>query len=198
MKYLAIASATASAIALGAPAFAGGYNEPVVEAPVVVAQPVVAPNADWTGPYAGATLGYGWGDDAADDAEGMLYGVYGGYDYDFGNWVVGGELEYNASEVENDDTGVALDNVTRLKLRAGYDLGPALVYGVLGGAYAEVDAGGDNYSDTGYVYGVGMEYMVTDSLSAGVEVLQHEFDNFDNTSEDLSATTVGARVSFRF
>ncbi|MBW6417067.1 outer membrane beta-barrel protein [Celeribacter sp. PS-C1] len=184
-------------MALTAPAFAGGYSEPVIEQPTIAPAPVMpVSGSDWTGGYAGATLGYGWGDDALDDADDMTYGVFGGYNYDFGQFVLGGELEYLGSEIENDTAN--LDDMTRLKLRAGYDAGPALIYGVVGAAYANADIAGSSYSDTGYTYGVGVDYAVTDSINVGAEVLQNEFDEFDNSGTDLSATTVGARVSFKF
>lgn len=197
MKYIATPALALAAFALAAPAFAGGYNTPVAE-PVVTQAPVVpvATGADWTGGYAGATLGYGWGQDALDGGDDMTYGVFGGYNYDFGTFVLGGELEYLGSELE---TGTnSLDDITRLKLRAGYDAGPALLYGVVGAAYANADIGGTSYSDTGYSYGVGVDYALSDKINLGLEVLQNEFDEFDNSGSDLSATTVGARVSFKF
>ncbi|WP_460273649.1 outer membrane protein [Celeribacter sp. ULVN23_4] len=196
MKRIATPAIALATLALTAPAFAGGYSEPVVEQPVMAAPVPVAVGTDWTGGYAGATLGYGWADGALDDSDDMTYGVFGGYDYDFGNFVLGGELEYNATELENDTAD--LDNLTRLKLRAGYDMGKTLVYGVVGAAYAEADIDGSSYSDTGYVYGIGMDYLMTDNIAVGAELLQNEFDGFDGSGSDLSATTLGARVSFRF
>lgn len=197
MKRIATPALALAALALTAPAFAGGYSAPVQEQPVIAPAPVLpVAGTDWTGGYAGATIGYGWGSDALDDADDMTYGVFGGYDYDFGSFVLGGELEYNATELENDTAN--LDDLTRLKLRAGYDMGPALVYGVVGAAYANADIDGSSYSDTGYVYGIGMDYAVSDNMTVGAELLQNEFDEFDNSGSDLSATTLGARVSFRF
>ncbi|SFI70503.1 outer membrane protein [Celeribacter neptunius] len=198
MKRIATPVLALAAFAVTAPAFAGGYSEPAVEPAVVNPAPIVpvAAGADWTGGYAGATLGYGWGDGALDNADDMTYGLFGGYNYDFGNFVLGGELEYLGSELE---TGTAkLDDLTRLKLRAGYDMGPALVYGVVGAAYANADIGGVSYDDTGYTYGIGVDYALSDSINVGAELLQNEFDEFDNSGSDLSATTLGARVSFKF
>ncbi len=197
MKRFATPALVLGAFALTAPAFAGGYSEPVVEQPAIAPAPVaIMADTDWTGGYAGASLGYGWGDDALDDADDMTYGVFGGYNYDFGQFVLGGELEYLGSDIE---TGTAeLEDMTRLKLRAGYDAGPALIYGVVGAAYANADIGGVSYDDTGYTYGLGVDYAVTDSVNVGAELLQNEFDGFDDSGSDLSATTLGARVSFKF
>lgn len=198
MKYIATPALALAAFALAVPAFAGGYTEPAPE-PIIAPAPVVpvaATGNDWTGGYGGLSLGYGWGADAADEADDMVYGLFGGYNYDFGNFVLGGELEHALTEMENDD--VSIDSMTRLKLRAGYDLGKTLVYGVVGANHAKADIGGKGLADTGYSYGLGLDYAMTDNIALGAEVLRNEFSDFDNNGTDLSATTLGARVSFRF
>jgi hypothetical protein len=40
--------------------------------------------------------------------------------------------------------------------------------------------------------------MVSDRVSVGGEINHHEFSDFGNTTQDLSATTAEARVSFHF
>ncbi|MCA0043692.1 outer membrane protein [Celeribacter litoreus] len=197
MKRIATSVLALGALAVATPVLAGGMSEPMPE-PVITTPVAVAPvGADWTGAYVGGTLGYGWGDDVMDGGDDMTYGVFGGYDYDFGDFVLGGELEYLGSDMETAG-GDTLDDLTRLKLRAGYDLGQTLVYGVVGAAYGNADIGGTSYSDTGVVYGIGMDYAVTDNVNVGAELLQNDFSEFDNSGSDLSATTLGARVSFRF
>ncbi|RPE71627.1 opacity protein-like surface antigen [Pacificibacter maritimus] len=195
MKTIAFALASASTLVLAAPAFAGNLTPAAPEAPVYVA-PVETAGADWTGFYAGATAGYGYGEDAAEDADDSTYGVFGGYNYDMGDWVVGGELEYSKSDMEN--AGVEVDDMTRLKLRAGYDFGKVVVYGIAGANYTNATIAGTDYSDTGVSYGIGADYAVTDNIVAGLEVLQNDFNEFDDSGADLSATTVAAKVGFRF
>ena len=57
----------------------------------------------------------------------------------------------------------------------------------------------DNLGDEdGWFAGGGYEYLVTDNVSVGGEVLYHEFDDFDNSGTDVDATTVQARATFRF
>jgi len=174
-------------------AFAGSLEEPVVEtAPEPVFVPAEVTAADWTGAYGGLNLGYGDFDEDV-DGYGGTYGVHLGYDYDFGNnWVLGGELEYDKTDI--DLGGVDADSIARLKLRGGYDLGKTLVYATAGAAYLDSDIG----SDSGAFAGVGVAYQVSDSFTIGGEVLENRFDDIDGSGVDADATTFNLRGSFRF
>ncbi|SMX41699.1 outer membrane protein [Actibacterium lipolyticum] len=193
-------SIAALAIAAAAPSFAGNADlapaDPVVAAPA----PYVAPGRDWTGGSVGAHLGYGSIDTSVNgvDGDGFLGGVHAGYDYDFGNFIVGGELEYDAADIDLNGVPGSVDSIARLKLRAGADLGNTFLYGTGGAAYAETEIAGTNVSDNGYFLGVGVEQMVRENISVGGEVLYHQFDDFDGSGDDIDATTVAARVSFKF
>lgn len=188
-----IATAFAATTAFAAPAFAGSASpapaDPVIPAPA----PVYAPTSDWTGGYGGLSLGFGDVDVGGDTGDDAVYGLHGGYDYDFGQFVLGGELDYQATNITTGG-GVDIDDVTRLKLRAGYDAGPALLYGVVGAASAGTSVG----SDEGYVAGLGAEYKVTDTVSVGGEYLYHEFNDFNGSGADVTANTISARVNYRF
>jgi len=184
---LAMTAATAS--------YAGGSDPAPVE-PVVI-EPEAATSGpmggDWTGGYGGLSFGNLSVDaDDLDDSEGV-YGLYGGYDYDFGQFVVGGELDYQTGE-DIELGSVEVDNILRAKARGGYDLGRTLIYGTVGAAQLNAD-GGD---DTGIVGGLGVEYKVTEQFSVGGEYLAHRFDDFDDTGVDIDADTVSLRGSFRF
>jgi opacity protein-like surface antigen len=166
-------------------------TEPV---PVVVATP------DWTGAYAGGQLGYGDIDSngAGLDGNGFLGGVHFGYRWDFGQFVFGTELDYDFADIDlGGDTG-SLDDVARVKLIGGADLGQSLVYATTGAAYATATVGGADLSDDGWFYGAGLTYAINDQWTLGGELLQHNFDNFDGTGVDLDALTATARVGFRF
>ncbi len=195
---------TASALALvAAPAFAGGMAEPVMTVEPVAAPAPVMMSGDWSGGYVGAELGYGWAqlDDGTDDvdAEGALGGLFAGYQADLGQWVVGGEASYDWADIGVDDSDAKIDQIGRLKLKAGYDLGQVLVYGTAGAAYANFDDGaGDDLNDWGWLAGLGMDYKVTEAITVGAEVLYHQFDDFDDTGIDVDATTLQARVAYNF
>jgi len=196
MKMTRTLLAALSASALAAPAFAGSAApaamEPMIEAPAPVAMTM---GRDWTGGYAGLQLGYA---DVSTNLDGVggddvIGGFTAGYDWDFGNFVLGAGLDADIADLAVAPT-LTLDRVYRLKVRGGYDLGNGLLYATAGGVGADVDGLG---YDTGYFVGAGYEHMVTDTISLGGEVLYHEFDNFQDTA-DIEATTFQVRANYRF
>ena len=190
---------TASIIALtAAPVMAGSMAEPIVESqPMVQTVPFVA-STDWTGGYIGGQLGYGNIDADVEDGDGFLGGLHAGYQQDLGTWVVGGEVDYDWADIDLDNDAGSLNNVGRVKLRGGYDLGSTLVYGTVGAAYADAEVGGTDFSDWGWLAGIGVDYRLSDAVSVGGELLYHKFDDFDDTGLDVDATTLAARVSYHF
>jgi len=151
---------------------------------------------DWTGGYVGLQLGYA--DVGTDSVTGLsgddvIGGVTAGYDWDFGNFVLGVGVDADIADLAVG--GVTLERVYRLKARAGYDLGNGLLYATAGGVGADIDGLG---YDTGYFVGAGYEHMVTDTISLGGEVLYHEFDNFKSSGIDVDATTFQIRANYRF
>lgn len=197
MKF-AIAALTGSLVA--GSAFAGGYSAPVVEpAPApIVATPVSTEVSDWTGFYAGAQYGQGQAEFNIDDGDTDFdaYGVHAGYNYDLGNWVVGGELDYN--KIDADDLSDKGD-LTRLRARAGYDMGKFMPYVTLGAAYLSQDIAGGDISETDVTYGIGAEYKVTERFSVGAEYTKQDFsDVADVDGLDLDTDMVQMRASFRF
>jgi opacity protein-like surface antigen len=187
---------------LAAPALAQKMDEPepepVVEAPAPVPAAPATPN--WTGFYGGGQLGWANVDaDGFDDDDSLIGGLTAGYDYDLQNgFVLGAGLDYDFLDADIDDaagtTVATVEEVFRAKVRGGYKIGRGLAYATGGYAWADTDNLG---SDDGYFVGAGYEHLVTDNFSLGGEVLYHEFDDFDNTT-DVEATTVQARGTFRF
>ncbi|MGO4914694.1 outer membrane protein [Pseudogemmobacter sp. W21_MBD1_M6] len=184
---------TAAAALMAAPAFAGNMTAPVIEQPVPVAAAPVTYGSDWTGGYIGAQLGYGDFSAGAASGDGVLGGLHAGYNYDFGTVVLGGEIDYDATDIDL-GAGANVDSVARLKAKLGYDMGNTLIYATAGGARAETSLGTDN----GYFGGVGLTYKMTDTISVGGEILGHKFDNFNSTGTDVDATTATVRVSYNF
>ena len=184
------------AVLTAAPALAGGTAQPD-PAPVTVAPAPAAPAADWTGPSVGAQLGYGDVSTSGPALEGddVLLGLRAYYDYDFGDFVLGGGLQYDATDLDIGGT-TTLESVTRIGGRAGADLGRSMLYGTAGWAQARTTAPTGN-SD-GWFAGAGYEMFVTDAVTVGTEVLYHEFDDFDLPGLSAEATTAAISVNFRF
>ena len=211
-----IFATAAAASLLAAPAFAGALIfEPAPE-PQVVAAPAPAPEPmlpNWTGFYAGGQVGWAQGEVDADvdglsfdaDDDSYFFGAHAGYDYDFGNgFVLGAEAAYDRHDLSFSSGGfeAEIDNVARLTARGGYSFGNTLAYLKGGAAWVDGEAGfageTDSASDWGWVAGAGVERRVTERVSAGVEYLYHQVDDFEEDGVDVNAHTVGARISLRF
>jgi len=179
------------------PAFAGALDAPAAD-PIPPAAPapvaVVPQGGDWTGGYAGVQLGYGDVDGTGDaDGDDVLYGVHLGYDYDFGTFVLGGEIDYDGADIDLNGAAT-VDSVARLKLRAGYDFGRVLGYVTAGVAEVDTSLG----SEGGEFYGIGVAYQIDDRYSVGAELLEHSFDDISGSGVDADATTFVVRGSIRF
>lgn len=193
---------------LSGPALASGLDQSAEDSfapprPVTATPPAPAAGGDWTGFYGGVQLGYGSIDDRTDpdvfgdEFNGATYGAHVGYLYDFGQIVAGAELDLEGTNIEDDATGLDVDRLLRAKLRLGYDAGRFLPY-VTAGAVQATTSGFADLEDTGGFAGLGLDYQATDAMRVGAEVLQHRFEDFDDTRIDFDATTVSARVSFNF
>lgn len=161
--------------------------------------PVFGHAADWTGPYAGAQLGTAEidVDEALEvDGDGPSFGVFAGYNFQNGAVVFGGEIDYDVTEYDIADGAAEVESTTRVKARVGTELGGGLAYGTVGAVWAtSPDFIGDG---EGYLFGVGYDLPVADNILVGAEILQHEFDDYNDTGADVGVTTVKARVAFNF
>lgn len=166
-----------------------------ISAAVLIASAGPAVSEDWTGAYAGFSFGYldADGPSGAGDSD-VGFGPLIGYDYDFGNFVLGGELEYNWQDLDLGRDAGTLDGVARLKLRGGYDFGATLGYVVVGTARAETS----DDSDTAAVYGIGVAYPLGDRFVISGEALRQDFNNITESGGDLDTNVFNLRTTFRF
>ena len=204
--------ATAALTAFAVPGFAGGPMV-VPEDPVTAYDTVpVSPAVDWSGPYAGLSYGRGSGD--ANDGlatydfdRGTAAGVFLGYNVQRGHLVFGGELAYSSisdmtlAGAGGDDS---LDSMLDLRGRLGFSAGRALVYGAVGYSRGEMTVNStDRATISGTSLGVGIDYLVTNSVFLGVDYTSRKLDG---TAEgglagfDIDATvnTVGLRLGLKF
>ncbi|MGB3409408.1 MAG: outer membrane beta-barrel protein [Jannaschia sp.] len=180
------------------PAFAGNLAPAPAEPTLAPAPVFAAPVYDWKGFYGGVQLGYAdveTSGAAVLEGDGATLGLRAGYDLDLGQFVVGGLVQYDTADI---DLGGAatLENVLRVGLRAGVDSGRNLFYGTAGYARADTDLVGQS---DGYFAGVGYEVFLTDNVTAGAELLYHDFDGFDGLAGlEAEATTFGLSVNYRY
>lgn len=191
---------TLLSIALAAPAFAGGVAVP--EQPPVLIEPPAG--TDWSGFYMGAIALHGAGaPTGVADISGQQYGLVLGFREDVGTLVVGLEFELTNGDISN--AGAPLRHLSRMMnvgLEVGYDAGTFLPYATVGlgtGRFAEptilpnFDATG-----SGYFFGVGVDYALTDEVTVGAEITQHHFTDFPLPNTDLDLNTLSLSASFRF
>lgn len=194
--YLAlIASAAPMAV------LAGGAAQPIIEPVLVVpAAVVVMPGVDWTGGYVGATLGYGdvTADGGPEDAEAATVGLNLGYRRDFGQFVLGGELNYSHDDINVKSGLDQVNSTTGAQLMLGADLGQTLVYVSGGYARANATVAGISGTDDGYSVGLGADYLLNDKWTVGAEAKSFTYADFNNSGVDLKNMTVGVKIGMRF
>lgn len=184
---------------LASQAMAGGPVDVVVEQPVAVPAPAPA-DFDWTGFYLGASIAAGSVGDGtdADDVDSQLMGLQGGYLYDMGALVLGGELAYVKGELDSEPEADV--DATRLKLIAGYSANRFLPYLFIGASDTTAEGGGTTFSDTTTIYGLGGRYALGASGQhvVGLEWLAEDQDDFGGSGTDIENREVSLRYDFRF
>src|SRR5689334_17187007 len=97
MRFAILTGAVATAV-LASPALAADLP-PATPLPMPAAAVQAAPANNWTGFYLGVLGGYGWADANTDAAPGDInfqgfdIGGYGGANWQWGNFVLGGEAD---------------------------------------------------------------------------------------------------------
>jgi outer membrane immunogenic protein len=199
-----------------APALAAdiGTAEPLPTPEVVAPEPAT----DWTGFHLGALLGWTWADadtnapEGDAEADGVDGGVYAGFDYQMGNFVIGAEGDLIVSGVDGDEGPLSLDQGLNgsLRARAGIALDQFLLYGTGGAALTDVELDGGGSGDDatlwGWTVGAGAEAMITDNITARVEYryTDYEDETFSvgappgSVESDLSTHSVRAGVGVKF
>ncbi|QYF85944.1 outer membrane protein [Brevundimonas sp. PAMC22021] len=136
-----------------------------------------------------------------DDKEGVEAALRVGYDQQFGSFVVGALAEVSTSTAEDSVTGFSttpayytfkrnLQGMVAARLRAGYAIGPALLYGTGGYAMGRIDnrfttsntvnafstTNDDETDADGWQAGGGVEWRLAPRLSATAEYLYTSLD----------------------
>jgi len=139
---------------------------------------------DWTGFYAGGHVGGGW---VSDGDGGFLGGGQVGFNYQIRQWVLGVEADLSAASGD-------LNWSSTLAARFGWTTGPWLVYGKLGGAWANIDFVNHGIvtdrTSSGLLLGVGAEYALQNNWTAKIEY------NRMNVDHDVDVIKFG--LNYRF
>lgn len=205
-----------SALAISAPAgFAGGLGEtapaPVVAAPFAASAPAV----DWSGAYAGLTLGFSQADGSTTgtvpvasrteyDLDGGLAGVHIGYLWQNGTLVYGIEADVERWTLSGNDAaiggvrdGFEAEWLASARGRLGIAAGRSLFYGTLGLQAAQLDivqvstapaaTVSTGFTATGWAAGLGLEHAISDRTTIGLEYRYIAFpDGFDTPDNAAS------------
>jgi len=198
MKKILLGTTMIAGLMVAGTAQAADLRAPVYKAP---------PQAytDWNGFYLGINGGGGWADTLQVDTagtttgryhqSGALFGGTFGYNWQFSNWVLGVEGDFDWADINGSVTsGVCtagrcftnLRDFGTVRARLGFLATPNwLLYGTGGFAWGDVKAGQDSCAGplqicgdktrTGWAAGVGGEYMIAPRWSIKVEYLHFDF-----------------------
>ena len=205
-------AAALSVLALGTAAVAADLpRRATAPTPYVASVPVFT----WTGFYAGVNARYGWGSQkgTADAAYGSLSGAQvggtAGYNYQMGQIVLGMEGDWDWSNAKNTN-GAYISKQTSIATargRIGYAVDRVLLFttGGYAGGNVERTFGATSTSDwhNGYALGGGMEYAITNNVSAKAEYLYTDLSSKTDAASlpsraGLTQNTVRMGVNYRF
>lgn len=171
-----------------------------------------------SGFYAGAFLGWGWGDSVVTNIDPEVDGVFGGgligWELRRDGMVAGVEADIGFANIKgvNVAGGTTADVswLASLRARLGFDGGIYSAYGTVGVAFAGMQASvagfvpsTDKATLTGIAAGVGLEAMLTDSLAGRLEYIYYSFDDSDfiigtGAQADLRLHTVRGALVYKF
>jgi outer membrane immunogenic protein len=149
--------------------------------------PVRSPIAtiyDWTGFYLGGHVGGGW---VGESDGNFLGGGQVGFNFQSGPWVYGVEADVSAGSGD-------LNYTSTLAGRFGWAVDRWMVYGKVGGAWANVDVVRmgrvSDETSSGLLLGVGAEYAFQNNWTAKIEY------NRMNVDHDVDVVKFG--LNYRF
>lgn len=182
------------------------YQEPPAPAPAPM---VNLPVADWSGPYAGVTFGYGFGGRtntpaSAINTQGWMGGAFGGFNMQNGQFVYGVEGDVNYTGIRG---GNAFESSRStwdgsVRARAGVAVtDDVLVYATAGGAVERqritnnVTGVAENQALFGYTVGAGVDAKLTDQVFGRVEYRFTDYGRKDFANVGGNVDTRNNRVN---
>lgn len=198
-------------------------TDAAVAADLAVKAPSGAPPAflpfTWTGPYAGASGGFGWTSGGGLDASGGFGGGQIGYSVQTGNLVFGIEGDLAGAGISQNGlqgipfTSFTTDTLASLRGRAGVAANTWLFYGTVGGGWTHdktsgTTAAGAPFSSnewlSGWAAGAGVEWSIAPNWSTKFEYLHYGLgtpNTFGNPvpagKVDIDTLKIGINYLFR-
>ena len=175
-------------------------------------QPAPARGYYWQGPYVGANLGYQWGSvkNAGNDPSGVTGGIQGGYNWQVGQFVFGGETDLQFSDADDRFAGWKFSNpwFGTLRARGGYAMNNILLYGTVGLAYGTLRAQNlatgieESRTSIGWAAGAGLEVALMGNWSAKAEYLYVDLNdrsfNLTGANHGIDSSVLRFGVNYRF
>jgi len=222
----ALLSASALTLALTSSVWAADLG-PVLKAKA----PPAVPAYSWSGFYIGGHVGYGIAaastsvnDDVnlegmtTEGAQGALFGVQGGYNYQLGNAVVGIEGDWSDANLKSSNTLTAgpftytasekVKWLASVRGRAGLAFDRTFLYGTAGAAWARADFSAtdspvgpafqtlsESRTVNGMVYGGGVEWALWDNLALRAEYLHYDFGSRSGPTSFIPSPIVFTNVT---
>ena len=205
MKKLVFA-ATALLAAAGSASAADIPRAPYYSAPAAAPAGVY----NWAGLYAGANVGYQWGETTGNPTEpaGIEGGLQVGYNWQTGQFVFGGETDIQISGAEDTFAPWKFANpwFGTVRGRAGVAFNNVLLYGTVGLAYGgvrgEIIGLTESNVHGGWTGGLGVEVGLNPRWSARAEYLYVDLANrsysVTGTSNGIESNLLRFGVNYRF
>ncbi|MBV9557749.1 MAG: porin family protein [Pseudolabrys sp.] len=165
---------------------------------------------NWAGAYAGANVGYQWGDTTGNPTKpsGIFGGVQGGYNWQSGAFVFGGETDLQISGADDTFAPWKFSNpwFGTLRARAGYAFNNFLVYGTGGIAYGgikgEIIGLAESKTHAGWTLGAGVEVGLNPAWSVKAEYLYVDLSDrsysITGTKNGLESSLLRFGVNYHF
>lgn len=164
----------------------------------------------WAGPYLGGTLGYEWGtvDNSLTRPSGIAGGVEGGYNWQRGAFVFGGETDIQLSGADDTLSPFEFSNpwFGTLRGRAGVAFNNILLFGTAGLAYGDLRADSFNLTEShvsaGWTAGGGVEVAFSPRWSVKAEWLYLDLSDrsysLTGTNNGLATDLLRMGVNYHF
>jgi outer membrane immunogenic protein len=165
----------------------------------------------WIGPYVGTTVGYEWGsvDNNPARPSGVAGGLEAGFNWQNGNFVYGGEADFNLSAAKDTFASWQFSNpwFGTVRARAGIAINNVLIFGTAGLGYGELTAIAsgnlsESHTSVGWAAGLGAEVSFTPHWSVKAEWLYLDLADrsFSVTAANngLAANLMRLGLNYRF